>query len=364
VREAKRNSLLDEFLLNDFFRVPCIRYGQSSQLTLKALSVALSDEHIQPPIELLSIFNSVEENGNLFHTVKTNVSDDSTQKKRTSLLRNIEYEKYTKCWRKIIPWIYDNNIGVLSEVFRNIPTTQLQPLIDSLNTCATEELFEGDAMKILGTLNLMIRERNTAFSINFHPKWVDIMLSEKGLRSESLKFAAKLIEMNRDFKEIKEFISVCIAFCRPVAKEESIPLETVHQFVIAELTFLYSSLNHASNVITCQFPIITELIADFFTKLSNYKREKLAMQTEQLEHSLSKFCSAILRRRNCFHKLVPFVIAGCLIGGHELNYPLYLLFSACDNNDLAFLATNLPPYAQRKFSLLRSQFYERNKIVG
>ena len=58
-----------------------------------------------------------------------------------------------------------------------------------------DDLCVGDGKKIIRTLNLMSKKRTSTFSIKFHSKFVDFMISEKGLKTESLKFGAKLIEV-------------------------------------------------------------------------------------------------------------------------------------------------------------------------
>ncbi|KAI1730858.1 hypothetical protein Ddc_03577 [Ditylenchus destructor] len=282
-----------------------------------------------------------------------------------------------------IDWNYmlslcDEDGSKLRKILPSISSSKLKELTDSLLADYSENksICEERANDILKILNSLVMNRRE-FSIKFHPKITELFMNESGLKTESLFLAAKIIETNKNNQQIPIFISFCLGLIEPittkhVSRYESevttsqieLTTETVHQYMVAKLTFLTALLWNFSGVAKTQVAIISSLIPDFFVQLSRYKEQGLKFKSEQLEQKLSTLCTAITKLKDSFHKFIPLIISCSLTGEREMNHPTYLLLSICDDHDLAVLATNLPPQDKKRYANIQSQFYARNKIIG
>ncbi|KAL3124951.1 hypothetical protein niasHT_001844 [Heterodera trifolii] len=209
--------------------------------------------------------------------------------------------------------------------------------------------------------------------IPFRCEFVHLILAEEAPKSRSLEFGAKLLEMHAHsadsdaFPVKSDFVSFCLAIFQPIDQLDCDQCAK-RDFLLAELSFLRALFSVLPHLLTSFAPLIVQLLPDFFVS-SNFYRRTLREWPEsrfadRLEHSLALLCREIVRRKKCFNKLLPFVISSSLTGDRELCFPMYLLFSALDENDLALLSSNLSAAEKLKFSRLKVQFYASNKIIG
>uniref|UniRef100_A0A183CIC5 Non-specific serine/threonine protein kinase n=1 Tax=Globodera pallida TaxID=36090 RepID=A0A183CIC5_GLOPA len=243
-------------------------------------------------------------------------------------------------------------------------------LIENIVVSASFECLQPRlCLRLLTSLSRIRRSLLVPLRVEF----IGLMLAEEAPKIRSLEFSARLLEIHAHCAESDAFpakagfVSFCLAIFQPLG-QLSCEEAAKRDFLLAELSFLQSLFSSLPHLLTSLAPLIVQLIPDFFV-WSNFYRKTLKEWPEsrfadRLEHSLTLLCREIVRRKKCFNKLLPFVISGLLTGDRDLRFPMYLLFSALDENDFSLLSSNLSAAEKRKFTRLQSQFYASNKIIG
>lgn len=364
VREANRNGLFEELIEFDILQCPSIRFGSESNKVIDALHKACASENILLPKKFDSLLASHSPIPNTSSVERQLDSIDSVlEKNRFEFEQLLKSNDYEKCWKRLLS-IFKRNPAYLQKCLENKSVEKINSLIDSLNQIG--DLINGERKKQLKILHILsfILHSKRGVECKIHPQIMALFLAEDEPRIESLKLAARLIELNhrsRDFTLFNELISICFSFFVTAASSSE---DEGIEHLLAHLNFIHTAITKAANIVAQQFALLTQIIPTFFHKVCQYRQDSRHSDAERLEHALSTVCNAIHSERKSFHKLVPFIIADSMTSERELTYPMHLLLSACDNYDLAFLSTNLSSRAKLRFSLLHSQFYKSNKIVG